>query len=75
MDRYICTVDFEVEEFDEDGFCTGEYMTVYAGEIYQATEDSFRVVGGEDTIHLDGENGNWLELLEETINANFKLLP
>ena len=71
--KYICKYAFDVEMCDEDGFSLGEYMTVEVGEVYEVIEDKYRFVGGDGTIRLENhENGNWLELLQETIDHNFE---
>ena len=69
--KYICTESFSVEMFDDDGFLTGEYLDINAGEEYETEDSSFRIIGGPDTIRLECKNGNWLEITEETLNRFF----
>lgn len=69
--RYICTESFSVEMFDIDGFSEDRYLDIEKGEIYESTDDDFRMIGGADTIRLESENGNWLELQQETIDRYF----
>ena len=71
--KYICKKAFALETCDEEGFLLEEYMTVEVGEVYEVMEDKFRMVGGDETIRLENyENGNWLELLQETIDQYFE---
>lgn len=70
--KYICKEGFAVEEYDDDGWPTDKYMTVEPGEVYEVNDDWHRVAGGYDTIRLENNaNGNWLELLQTTIDQYF----
>lgn len=70
--KYICKEGFAVELCDDDGWSTDEYMEIEQGEVYEVNDDWHRVAGGYDTIRLENnDNGNWLELLPETIDRYF----
>lgn len=70
--KYICKEGFAVERYDDDGWSTYEYMEIEKGEVYEVSDDWHRLAGGYDTIRLENnDNGNWLELLPETIDRYF----
>lgn len=51
-----------------------EDISIEAGEVYEVNDDWHRVAGGYDSIRLENnENGNWLELQQETIDQYFEL--
>ncbi len=67
---YECIEDFELEEYDEDGFSTDEYMTIKKGSKWEIAETKC-ILGGE--IHLDEVDGTkWIEILKETLNGYFR---
>lgn len=68
---YICKKEFNVEIVDDDGFGTDKYRIVKIGEKYKASNSAYRLVGGADTIRLEGKNGRWMELLPDTISEHF----
>ena len=70
--KYICKEGFAVEMYDDDGWSTDEYMEIEEGEVYEVNDDWHRIAGGRDTVRLENnQNGNWLELLQETIDRYF----
>lgn len=70
--KYVCTEGFCVEMFDDDGFSTDRYIDIEEGDVYEVVEDPFRLVGGPDSVRLECENENWLELTPDYINKFFK---
>ena len=71
--KYICKQGFSVEEYDDDGCPTDKYMNIEAGEVYEVNDDWHRLAGCYDSIRLEkNENGNWLELQQETIDKYFE---
>lgn len=75
MKTYICKKTFQLEKFDDDGFSTGDYMDIHAGAMFERSESPFRVVGGKETVRLDGitaDEGTWLEIGEETLTEYFE---
>lgn len=58
--KYICTEDFSLQMYDEDGFIMeGKLLNVYKGDIFSSNESNFRVLGTEIRIENDT---TWLEL-------------
>lgn len=69
--RYVCKQDLCLEKYDDDGGSTEEFINIEAGEVFEASEDKYRIAGGPETIHL--ENGrSWLEILPETLDMFFE---
>ena len=70
--KYICKEGFAVGKYDDDGLPTDTYMNIEVGEVYEVDDDWRRLVGGYGSVHLkNNENGNWLELQQETIDRYF----
>lgn len=67
--RYVCSVAFCVDMYDNDGFSTGEYLMVEVGDEYETDDSEFRLLGGQ--VRLECENGNWLELPQEYVDSFF----
>lgn len=74
MTKYRLKQDIELDEYDDDGFSTGEVMYVDAGQVFQISDDPFRIVGGLDTIHLESKNGGWMEITPERFAEWFEAL-
>lgn len=71
MKKYRCKKSFAVEEYDGDGFwIPNEVKVVDEGEIYSLDESGATIIGGE--VHLDGEDGSWLELSRESLEELFE---
>lgn len=72
MRKYICKKDFIVDSYDGDGFLIpGKEVCVSKGDIYELDENGSTYIGGD--IHLDSENGAWLELSKESFEELFEL--
>lgn len=58
--KYICTEDFSLQMYNEDGFIMeGKLLNVHKGDIFSSNESNFRVLGTEIRIENDT---TWLEL-------------
>ena len=58
--KYICTEDFSLQMYDEDGFIMeGELLEVHKGDIFSLNESNFRVLGTD--VRIENET-TWLEL-------------
>lgn len=71
MARYRCTQDFELDAYDGDGFCTEETVSICAGDIFQAQDTDFRLVGGSNTIRLENAEA-WMEITPDYLEAFFE---
>ena len=75
--RYRCVKDLYLDKYDEDGFyMDGEYVIIPIGSIWTINQCGYRLVGGQDTIHLeletnDKEKFQWIEILESTLKEHF----
>lgn len=69
--RYKCIKDFSVDSYDADGFLIeNNPCVINKGEIYTLDETGYTIIGGE--VHLDHENGSWLEITKDSLNEYFK---
>lgn len=67
--KYICTEDFSLQMYDEDGFIVeGELLEVHKGDIFSSNDDNFRVLGSE--VRLENET-TWLELTADDLARYF----
>lgn len=64
--KYKCIAPFSLDEYDENGFSTGEIHEVKAGEIYEIGAE--RIIDGE--IHLNSDT-SWLEISREMLEKYF----
>ena len=66
MAKYRCKRKFVVDFYDAaDGYLIeNEQKVVEEGAVYDLDESGITVIGGD--IHLDGEDGSWLEVSNET---------
>ena len=78
MLRYRCIKEFNLDDYDEDGFATGGWTTIPIGGVWEVDESPNRIVGGNDTIHLDlvgvEPKHQWIEILGSTLSENFELV-
>lgn len=71
MKKYRCIEAFVVDNYDADGFLIeNSSQVIEEGEIYTLDETGSTIIGGE--VHLDHENGSWLELTKDTLNEYFE---
>lgn len=67
---YKCIKGFEVENYDIDGFGTGEFTVVAAGSLWER-DNSTDIIGGE--VHLDSMDFNkWLEITADRLSKYFE---
>lgn len=71
MKKYRCIKEFVVGCYDGDGFrIENKEKVVNKGEIYELDESESTIIGGD--VHLDGEDGSWLELSYESFAELFE---
>ena len=73
MDKqYKCIKQLVLNYYESDGFCTDETMTVEIGEIFEAhNKYPYNIVGGDDCIHLENDDGRWIEIYPDTLSEHF----
>lgn len=80
--RYICTQDLYLEKYDDEGFhIENQYVRIPKDSIWEEDNESYKFVGGKDSIHLDriwksakAKTHQWIEIDKCTLFAYFKLL-
>lgn len=71
MKKYRCIETFVVDNYDADGFLIeNSAQVIEEGEIYTLDETGSTIIGGE--VHLDHENGSWLEITSDSLNEYFE---
>lgn len=71
MKKYRCIKAFVVDNYDADGFLIeNSAHVIEEGEVYTLDETGSTIIGGE--IHLDHENGSWLEITKDRLNEFFE---
>lgn len=71
MKKYRCTKSFVVDCYDGGGFWVpGKEKIVNEGDIYILDESGITVIGAD--VHLDAEDGSWLELSHESLAEFFE---
>lgn len=69
--RYKCVSALEIENYDEHGFCTGDFAVVPEESIWY--EDDINIIGGE--VHLECESGcedlGWIEITRADLDECF----
>lgn len=78
MEKYRCVKDLYLDDYDDDGFATGGWTYIPVGSIWEVDESLYRIVGGNDTIHLDlvteESKYKWIEILYSTLKEHFELI-
>ena len=70
--QYKCIKQLVLDYYESDGFCTDETMTIEAGEIFEANNRyPYNIVCGNDCIHLENDDGRWLEIYPDTLSEHF----
>lgn len=70
MKKYKCKKGFILETYDDGGFWIPNKEKVVAiGDIYILDESGSTIIGGE--VHLDGEDGSWIEISKESLAEFF----
>ena len=76
--KYRCIKELYIDKYDGDGFSTGGWFVIPVGSIWETDASPHRIVGGNDTIHLDlieGEpKGYWIEILGTTLTEHFEMI-
>lgn len=70
MKEYICKETFIIEEYDDNGFSTDEYITVKKGSVFKLDNSKYRMISDSD-VRLEGEY-QWLEIDKEMLDAYFE---
>lgn len=65
MTEYVLKQDIALDRYDDDGSWTEDIKYFQAGQVFQVSDDSFRIASGPDTIHLESDNGDWMEITPE----------
>lgn len=71
--KYKCVKPFSVQNYDADGYSIdNSYTNVDKDSVWEQDASEFRMVGANDTIRLESEQGAWLEVTAETFSAKFE---
>ena len=70
MKRYRCIESFWVPKYDEYFYETDEIAWVRKGEIFTLKESGSTYLSAD--IHLDKEDGFWLEIAKERLDEFFE---
>lgn len=72
MAKYRCTKELVLDYYEEDGCNTDETMTIEVGEVFEEYNlYPYNIVGGSECIHLENNDGRWLEILPDTLSEHF----
>lgn len=72
MKKYRCKKSFCVDSYDADGFLIeNEGVVIEEGTAYTLDETGSTIAGGE--VHLDGDDGSWLEITREHLEEYFEI--
>lgn len=72
MAEYVCIKELCLDTYDANGFLEEQNNTIIkVGEVFQRSEDDYRLVGDKDSIRLDSDR-HWVEIDEKTLNEYFK---
>ncbi len=74
MKEYECIKPFNVPyyDIDTDSYDESQFYNVEVGSIWEQEEDDLSVSYTGADIHLDGDNGLFLEISEEDLKECFK---
>lgn len=71
--KFKCVKSFSIQNCDDDGFSIeNSYTNIEKDSIWEQDTSSFRMVGANDSIRLENEQGAWLEITQETLSTNFE---
>lgn len=72
LKRYKCVKTLVLDLYDDDGYSTDETMAVEVGETFEVKNRyPYNIVGGADCVHIENDDGRWLELMPKTIAEHF----
>lgn len=78
MRKYECIKPLELEHYDEDGYRTGDTMTIPINTGWEVDEDSYKMISGKESIRLiqitNDNHGRWIEIHEDTLSEHFMKL-
>lgn len=69
--KFKCINSFAIDVYDDDGFSTEKDIQIEKGSMWERDTSGFRLVGANDTIRLESEQGAWLEITEEHLRSDF----
>jgi len=77
--KYICTQDLYLDKYDENGFLIeNKYVRIPKGSIWEEDNESYKLVGSQDCIHLDrvwkskkAKTHQWIEITKEHFDTYF----
>lgn len=73
--KYRCIKAFSVRSCDDDGaFEAEKKVEVAVGDIYKVKTVSYLYVAPDGAIHLEDDNGNWIEIMPETLSEHFEFI-
>lgn len=71
MRKYRCKKSFCVDRYDDGGFLIeNDGFAIVEGTVYSMDESGRTIIGGE--VHLDCEDGSWLEIAREHLEEFFE---
>jgi len=71
--KYKCVKPFSVQNYDDNGFSIdNSYTNIDKDSVWEQDTSEFRMVGAYDTIRLENEKGEWLEITKESLSENFE---
>lgn len=73
--KYKCIKAFSASSCDDDGaFEAEKKVEIAVGDIYKVKTVSYLYVAPDGAIHLESDNGNWIEVMPETLSEYFELI-
>lgn len=70
--KYKCVKTFSLEIVDDDGsIMENSHKEIHKGSVWERVESSYRFVGAPDSVRLENDSGDWMELSENTITNHF----
>lgn len=77
--KYICTQDLYLDNYDADGFLIeNSYVRIPKGSVWEKDAESYKFIGGKDSIHLDrvwkskkAKTHQWIEITKEHLKEYF----
>ncbi len=75
MNVYKCTIPFEIEMCDDNGFFTeNDFKLIEKDSVWYISEDNpnYRLIGGE--VRLESDNDGWIEITNEHLKDNFEMI-
>ncbi len=70
--KYQCIDNFALPLYDENGYITDNCMDVEEGSVWNLSEDKYRFCAAKDSIHLEHDDGRWLEITKNNFKRYFE---